>query len=444
MSRWNYCPRLSRRAILLLVIALLALTGCARNQKPTPTPTPTQALGAIAATSATRGVPPTAADQQEATPTPSPTPPTGSLVLWHSWAQADADALAAILAQLQTQMPGVTVETLFVAPDDLLPAYADAVAAGGGPDMVLAPNWWINDLVQAGAVAPLDASLDPAVLESYWPATLDSLRVQGTLYALPVNYHLVALYVNQSLLPADGPAATTDALLSQARNAPQQGAGLYATLFHLYWGLPAYGAELMDESGRVTLDQSGGAADFLTWLTMMNSTTGSYVNTDYGMLLDRFKKGEFAYLVDGPWSLAELSGALGDALAVTTLPAGPAGPAQPWLYADGLFFNARLDDTQLALALAVGRALTSAESGTILAQTAGLLPAAREANLGNDPLLAGFAAQAADAAAMPTMPEMAEVWGYGGDMVIKALTGVAPPPAIVAETTALINEANAK
>ena len=73
-----------------------------------------------------------------------------------------------------------------------------------------------------------------------------------------------------------------------------------------------------------------------------------------------------------------------------------------------------------------------------------MLPAAREANLGNDPLLTGFAAQAADAAAMPTMPEMAEVWGYGGDMVIKALTGVAPPPAIVAETTALINEANAK
>ena len=92
----------------------------------------------------------------------------------------------------------------------------------------------------------------------------------------------------------------------------------------------------------------------------------------------------------------------------------------------------------------MGQALTSADSGAILAQTAGLLPANSAADLGSDPLLAGFAAQAADAAAMPTTPEMTEVWAYGGDMLLKALTGVAPPPAIVAETTALINEANGK
>ena len=45
---------------------------------------------------------------------------------------------------------------------------------------------------------------------------------------------------------------------------------------------------------------------------------------------------------------------------------------------------------------------------------------------------------------MPATPEMDAVWTYGGDMILKALTNVAPPPAIVAETTALINEANGK
>jgi maltose-binding protein MalE len=45
---------------------------------------------------------------------------------------------------------------------------------------------------------------------------------------------------------------------------------------------------------------------------------------------------------------------------------------------------------------------------------------------------------------MPTTPEMDEVWTYGGDMIIKALTGVAEAPAIVVETTTLINEANGK
>lgn len=436
-----------RHLIQLALIALLAIAlpaGCNRRDEPTPTPTPASGLAVIAATAAKTT--PLAAQQATATPVPAPTPTplSGSVVLWHSWAQADADALAAILARLQAQMPGVTVETLFVAPADLLPAYADAVAAGGGPDLLLAPNWWLNDLVQAGTVAALDSWIDPAALEAYWPATLDSLRSGGALYGLPVNYHLVALYVNQSLLPEPGIAPTTDALLQQARLSPQSGIGLYATLFHLYWGLPAFGAQLMDGSGRVTLDQSGGAADYLTWLASINSTTGSYVNSDYGMLMDRFKKGEFAYFVDGPWSLGELRATLGSNLTVASLPAGPSGPAQPWLYADGLFFNPRLDESRRLLAIAVGQAFTSGENGTILAQTAGLLPANRNADLGSDPLLAGFAHQAETASAMPTNAEMKEVWAYGGDMLLKALTSVAPPPAIVAETTALINEANGK
>jgi maltose-binding protein MalE len=96
------------------------------------------------------------------------------------------------------------------------------------------------------------------------------------------------------------------------------------------------------------------------------------------------------------------------------------------------------------LALNTALFLSSDQAGSIMATTGGLLPAARNADLSGTPYLQGFAAQAATAAAMPTTPEMNEVWAYGGDMIIKALTGVAEPTTIVAETTALINEANGK
>jgi ABC-type glycerol-3-phosphate transport system substrate-binding protein len=365
-------------------------------------------------------------------------------VLWHSWAQADGDALAAILANLKTQFPGVTVETLFVAPDDLLTAYADAVRAGSGPDLVLAPNWWLADLAQSQALLPLDALAPAAALNSFWPAALDSLRWQGQLLGLPVDYQLVALYVNQPLLAGQPPAATLDELMAQARANPAQGAGLYASLFHLAWGFPAFGAQILGPDGRALLDQSGGAADFLTWLAALNEIQGSYVDQDYGMLLDRYQKGEFAYLVDGPWAAAGLRAALGDGLVVMPLPAGPAGPARPWLYTDGLFLNPNLDAARQDLALTVALAFTAPENGAVLAEVAGLLPANRRVDLSGDPLLAGFAAQAATAGAMPAAAEMAQVWGYGGDMILKALAGVAAPPAIIAETTALINEANGK
>ena len=423
-------PKLGR--LILLVLAAF-LAACNRDPLPDPTPTPTRApVGIVAAVGAT--VTPS--------PTPSPTPISGRVTLWHSWAGAEGDALIAALTAYTTRTPGVQVATLFVASHDLPAAYADAARNGGGPDLVLLSNWWLADLVAAGAALPLDDLLPPGTADTYWPSAWESFQVDGTLYGLPAVYSLPALYVNRSLLGDASPASDTTALLDAARANPALGIGLYANLYHVTWGLPAYGATLLDPTGRVILDQSTGAADFLTWLIALNETPGSYVSTDYGMLLDRFKKGEFAYFVDGPWALNDLRAVLGSSLAVTTLPAGPAAPARPWLYSDGYLINPAVSPDQQRLALDLARYVTAADAGSLLT-TAGLLPAARAARV-DDPLLAGFVRQAATADAMPIRPEMEHVWTYGGDMLVKALAGSAPPPAVVAETTALINDANGK
>lgn len=433
---------------VLLLIALL-LVACNRGE-PTPTPTPPVADGADAQPSQSTADPAPSNEGTEtngaAAPaaTPTPAPLAGNLVLWHSWAEADAEALGQILARVSETHPGLTVDTLFVAYDDLAGSYADAVAAGGGPDLIIAPNWWLGDLVGAGAVAPLDASVDDALLQLYWPATVDNLRWEGQLYGLPTNFELVSLYYNRSLIAPEALPATTDDLLALAQNDPSQGTGLYLSLYHLYWGIPAYGGQLFDESGTVVLDENSGTAEYLRWLVAMDETTGNFVDLDYGMLIDRFKKGEFAFFVDGPWALGELRGALGDDLGVTPLPVGPAAPARPWLSADGVFLNPTTDEQTRRLAFALARELTGAESGTTLGRVAHRLPAARNASIIEDPLLLAFTGQAEQAQPWPTLPEMDQVWGYGGDMLIKVLNGVADPDETVAETTALINEANGK
>jgi maltose-binding protein MalE len=364
-------------------------------------------------------------------------------VLWHSWGSGDGDALAAILSGFAAQYPQVTVDTLFVADTDLPKAYADAVLAGSGPDLLLAPTWWLSDFVDLGVVQPLDMSVDQATLDGFWPATVDNLRWEGQLYGLPTDFELVSLFVNTALAPG-GPPATTADMLAQAQTAPAQGVGLYNSLYHLFWGIPAYGGRLFDEGGAVVLDQGGDVAGYLAWLRSLSQAQGSYVDTDYGMLLDRFKKGEFAYFVDGPWAIDELSAALGGSLAVASLPAGPNGPAGPWLHADGVMVNPRTTPEQQRLALLFAEHLTSAESGAALASLARRLPANRNAAVGDNPLLQGFMNQAANAQAMPNRPEMEEVWGYAGDMVVKVVDGSADPAATVVETAALINEANGK
>jgi arabinogalactan oligomer/maltooligosaccharide transport system substrate-binding protein len=233
-------------------------------------------------------------------------------------------------------------------------------------------------------------------------------------------------------------------MLARAQAEPTQGAGLYNSLYHLFWGLPAYGGRLFDDNGVVMLDQGGDVAGYLTWLRHMSQTQGSYVDTDYGMLLDRFKKGEFAYFVDGPWAIDDLSAALGSNLAVAGLPAGPNGPAQPWLHADGVMLNPRSAPEQQQLALLFAEHLTSAESGAVLASLAKRLPANRNTVIGDNQLLQGFMNQAGTAQSMPSRPEMEEVWGYAGDMVVKVVDGNADPVTTVQETSALINEANGK
>lgn len=438
--RTYFLGKLDRTVRLILLLVLLA-TACNNQAAPSPTPvasTPSAGSGTVANIAVQVVSTPTVA------PTPTPALPiAGKVVFWHSWAGADADALAAMLLSLNVRYPDLQVDTLFVAYNDLPQSYAEAVQAGGGPDLILTSNWWLGEMVAANVAQPLDELLPAATLNDYWPATLDSLRWQGKLYGLPTNFELISLFYNRALIESRQLPTTIDELLALAQANPQQGIGLYATLYHLYWGFPAFGTQLFNEQGQVIFDRSQGAADYLTWLATLSRVNGTFVDEDYGMLLDRFKKGEYAFLVDGPWSIADLQSTLGDKLAITSLPAGPAGPAQPWLSADGLFINPRATPAQQQLALVVAQAFTNVESGQILVERARRLPANRLVQV-TDPLLQGFMQQASSAQALPMIPEMKEVWGYGGDLFLRVLAGGEAPAQVVQETATLINEANGK
>ncbi len=434
--------------VTLLLLALL-LAGC-DDDRTTPTPEAsapagTQADGAAGgAAGGATGTDPNQPAQAAASPTPAPTPfaPVGDLVLWHSWAGADADTLTQILTQLKADAPLLNVSTLYVAPNDLPQAYADAVLAGAGPDVAVTENWWIGSMAGAQVIRPLDDLLQPDQSAEFFPASLANFSRGGSLYALPASFQLVSLFQNTAVTTGTAPSTTSD-MLAQALASPANGLGMYANLFHVWWGFPAYGAQLFDENGRVIIDQGSGAGAFLQWMKDMEAAPGSFVDTDYGMVMDRFKKGEFGYFVDGPWATAELRAALGDSLAVVPLPAGPSGPAQPWLQGEGVVLNPALSADRAPLAFYLASVLTSARSGEWFA-AGGTLPANQRARLPDDPILRGFMAQAGTALPAPAVAEMEQVWGYGGDMLVKVLGGTVEPIQAARETAALINDVTGK
>ncbi|MEM7534364.1 MAG: extracellular solute-binding protein [Chloroflexota bacterium] len=397
-------------------------------------------------------VEPTATPIPEPTATPAPPTPTpdltaGRMILWHSWAGADSDALAQMLVNFNKNYPNMTIDTLFVAHNDLLRTYAEAVQAGGGPDLVLAPNWWLVDLVGANVLLPLNEMMTLEMYPNYWDSALGNLDWGGQLYGLPTYFEVISLYYNKSLVTAEQLPGTTGELLALTQQDPTLGIGLYLSFYHLYWGIPAYGSQLVDETG-VALDKTAGTAEFLNWLVEVNSVQDNYIDLDYGMILDRFTKGEFAFFVDGPWSLGELQGALGDDLGVTQLPAGPVGVARPWLNTDGVFLNPATSPAQQQRAFLLAQHITNAESGRLLAEIAGRLPANRNVDLealtAQQPtkgaILQAFLAQADTAHAVPHGLEQSQILPYAGDMLIKVTNGVVSADVAVIETTALIND----
>ncbi len=375
---------------------------------------------------------------------PSSTAIGGALVLWHSWAGGDGEALAAILTRFQQERPNIRVETHFAAYGELAQTYTDAVTAGGGPDLILAPNWWLRDLAEEGVVLPLESRITPQERAQFIPAAIDNLTWEGVLYGLPTNFEIVALYYNKRLLDEEQLPRAVDDLIDLALASPSQGVGIYTNFYHLFWGIPAFGGRLFDEDGRVVLEQTAGTADFLDWLVRAKDTPGIFVALDYGMLMDRFKKEEYALFIDGPWSMGELREQFGTDLGVAPLPGGPAGSARPWLGADGLFLNPVAAANRQELALELARYITNAESASTLARIAGRLPAHKEADLGDNALLAGFMQQGETALPQPHHAEMDEVWGYAGEMIAQALSGAATPEEAVLEAATLINEANGK
>ncbi|MEZ4831352.1 MAG: extracellular solute-binding protein [Caldilineaceae bacterium] len=231
MSMLNVWQARRRRLVAYwLGLALLAILFAACEDNPTP-PAASPTTAPVAETAATT-VPATAAASDSAAvgavtadattapaatdtpaPAPTPTPDTdrGELVLWHSWAGADGDALSQMLSSFQAANPDVELQTLFVAYNELPQAYADAVYAGGGPDLILAPTWWLHQLAEAGTLLPLDDLVGAETLSTtYMPAALANLSYNQQTYGLPISFDLVSLYYNRNLID-DASLPTTTA-----------------------------------------------------------------------------------------------------------------------------------------------------------------------------------------------------------------------------------------
>lgn len=377
--------------------------------------------------------------------TPRREPPlawTGPVVVWHSLTGADREFLAGALERIGAERPDLALSHAYVPPHQASELLLHAVLSGEGPNILVAPATHLPALNAESLVASLNDVVQEDELADFLAPALFGLIQDEQLMGLPLWTDTVALFVNADLLPlADVPEDMAQ-LLRRAQAAERPLLGLYASLFHLAWGFPAFGGILLDVDNRVVLDQGPGGAAFLDWLRQADAAPGIAVSRDYAALRRAFLAGELPMFIDGAWSLAPAQEALGAAVRIREIPAGPAGPARPWLTAEAAFLVKGQAPQRMRLSAAIVQELARMEED--IADVARRLPAQQARPHAGTAQIRQFRALLPRAHRMPHGPEWPSLWRLGHDLLHQTLASPENAANLVARFALLANAENGK
>jgi arabinogalactan oligomer / maltooligosaccharide transport system substrate-binding protein len=363
----------------------------------------------------------------------------GDITLWHSYGSGGGEtgALDTVVAAVKAANPGLNLTVVEQPFDQIFTKWRTEIAAGGGPDMFIAPNDDLGKDAREQSLMNLDEFLvgNPA-LEGYLPVALDGSKVDGSFYMVPESLKAVALWYDKSAIAT--PPTTSDELLAAVKDGSVK-LGINQGVYHQFGWTGAFGGTLMDDTGKCTADQ-GGFAEAFAYLKSLKDA-GATFNTDGNALKSDFQTGKINAIIDGPWQTADFRTALGENLAVTTIPAGPSAPANPFTGTDGWYINPNLDATQAALAVNTALALTAPDSEQVFVDDAGHVPANPAVTV-SDPITQGFAEAAAAGLPRPQNEQFGNWWVPFGDALNKVIDTGADPAQAVTDACALMNEAS--
>jgi arabinogalactan oligomer/maltooligosaccharide transport system substrate-binding protein len=374
-----------------------------------------------------------------ATPTTAPSAgeptavPVTEVTFWHAYGTGTAEeiALSGVLAQAAYDLPQYKINVLQVPFNDIYNKYRTDVAAGGGPDMFVAPNDSLGDDARAGLIADI-TDLAESKLGDYAPLSIEGMKVDGQLYGIPESLKAVVFWYDKSKL--ETPPATTDDLKALMEGGTP--IGISFSCYH-YWGFyGAFGGQIFDSNWKIIADQGSGITDAMTYLNDLYQIAkeNGWPKTDSDGLAP-FQEGKIVAITNGNWAMGDYLKALGDNLALAPLPSGPGGNANPLLGVDGYYVNPNSVNKEAAIDVAIY--LTGAKAETLMMK-AGHVPAVTTATV-TDPLLQGLQEAFKNGYVRPQVPELGLYWSNfcGSDQIFEK--GV-DPATWVQEATAASNK----
>jgi arabinogalactan oligomer/maltooligosaccharide transport system substrate-binding protein len=363
----------------------------------------------------------------------------GELTLWHSYGSGGGEtgALDEVLAALQTANPDLKVTVVEQPFSDIFTKWQTDVLAGEKtPDLFIAPNDSLFSQSDAEALADITTQVS-GKLTGFSQTAVDGSQVGGKFFMVPESLKAVAMWYDKSVVTA-APATTADLLTGVQGGTIKL--GLHQDPYFQFGWAGAFGGTLMDDTGKCVADQAGWA-DAYKYAADLKAA-GAKFYTDGNAMKQDFQTGVINAMVDGPWLTADLKTALGDKLAVAPMPSGPSGgKANPMTGTDGWYINPNSANLDLAVAFALQMVGTANEQ--VFTDKAGHIPAAPGVTI-SDPLVQGFADQAANGLPRPQNAELNNYWGNFGDALNKVIDTGADPVTAIKDACTAMNTANNK
>ncbi|GAA3338255.1 extracellular solute-binding protein [Amorphoplanes nipponensis] len=383
-------------------------------------------------------------DDDPQTPTSAaPAGASGKLVIW-----GDDKRAAALkpFAEKFGQENGVTVEVQAISKDQQT-TFVTASQQGSGPDVMVGAHDWIGNLVQNGAIDPVQLTAEQQ--QGLAPNAVKAVTFNGQVYGVPYATENLALIRNTKLAP-EAPATIEDLVTrAKALRADKKASellclqvGQNGDAYHAYPLFSSAGGYLFGTAANGDYDKNDlgiakpeSIAAFKKIQALGEKGAGALKRSiTVENSIATFTAGKCAYLVSGPWAITDVKKAK-IAYDISPVPGFAGGkPAQPFLGVQSFYVAAKGKNKALAQEF-VTNYVTTPELAVALYQAEPrppVLTAAYEQVKGTDPDLAKFVDAGRNAVPLPAIPEMATVWDPFGKAESAVIGGADPKTALTA------------
>ncbi|BCJ41427.1 sugar ABC transporter substrate-binding protein [Actinoplanes ianthinogenes] len=352
---------------------------------------------------------------------PSAAAASGELVIW-----ADDKRSAALkpFAEKFGKENGVTVKVQAISKDQQT-TFLTASQQGSGPDVMVGAHDWIGNLVQNGAIDPVQ--LTDAQKSGLQPGALKAVTFNSQTYGVPYATENIGLIRNTDLAPTA--PATMEDLVAQGKKLVSEKkaseilclqAGPTGDAYHAYPLYASAGGYLFGTTASGDYDpkdlgvgKPGSVAAFEKLRSLGEKGDGALkrsITPDNSVATFTGKK--CAFLVSGPWATADAKKA-GIKYDITAVPPFKgAKEATPFLGVQTFYVASKGKNKALAQEF-VTNYVTTPELATALYQVDPRPPALTsvlDSVKSNDPDVAKWAEAGKNAIPLPAIPEMAAIW----------------------------------